>query len=265
MLLTKDFVQAAIDAEKAGKAFPLDFDLIWVEAGYSTKSNAYRFLSESCKGLKLNNHYVYIRLEENPLGGRPVDKYYFSLEAAKFFLARSNTTQGDEALWSLIEIEKAYRAQLDRQFAAPVQPDWISEIGSQISALHMENEALKVEIKAVRANAQQLQQSRLERVAVPNSVDKCIPLKSASDVIGYAGGTAYVLKVLLQNFQHEKDYQLIGDGKNALLSEACFQELLIVARPQASAQRDRIPALIVIERDRFYRGTHGSQNQRFPS
>lgn len=269
MLLTAQFVQDAINEEKGGNSFPVDFDEAWVLAGYSRKDAALRFLLERCDGLEESVHYTFtqaVELSNQGFQGMTrLQGVFLTVEGFKFFLARSNTPEGNSNLWALIDIEKAYRSQLERQFSSSSTPSWVSDISNQMSNLHMENESLRSENLALKSHSEHLQQSRLERVAVPNSKDFTIPLKTVSDIIGYAGGSNYVLGVLLKNFHHEKDFQLVGSGDNAILSEACFQELLIVARPQASAKRDEIPKLIVIERDRFYRGTHGKMNQRFPS
>ncbi|MGL5719389.1 MAG: hypothetical protein ACRCYP_01140, partial [Alphaproteobacteria bacterium] len=136
MVSMEQMVQSAIDEEKSGNQFPVDFDDIWVAAGYFRKDAAYKFLSERCKGLKPNTHYVYRQMAENPLGGRPIDKYFFSLRAVKFFLTRSNTPEGDSALWSLIEIEEAYLAYLERQLNSTSTPTWVSDISTQMSTLH---------------------------------------------------------------------------------------------------------------------------------
>jgi hypothetical protein len=108
-ILTQKFVQDAIESEKTGIDFPIDFDSVWMESGYSRKDHAVRFMA---KRLKLNRDY------RSPDRGSVLEeqKYYFSLDGFKFFLAKSNTAPGDEALWRLIDIEKAYVRSIEAAF-----------------------------------------------------------------------------------------------------------------------------------------------------
>jgi hypothetical protein len=117
-ILTQEFVQSAIEAEKNGIEFPIDFDDAWVASGYSRKGNAVRFLTERCDGLKFGIHYQFSD-RRTASKGTPERIYVMTIDAFKFFLARCNTTQGDSALWYFIETEKVYRRSLESLFSAP--------------------------------------------------------------------------------------------------------------------------------------------------
>jgi chromosome segregation ATPase len=74
---------------------------------------------------------------QTSLGGRPSHSIQMTVDAYRFFLAKSNTPQGDANLWYLIEVEKRYRQQLERSLAATPQNT------TELDALKAENEKLE--------------------------------------------------------------------------------------------------------------------------
>lgn len=104
----------ALDEEKTGVKFSIDFNEVWECAGYTRKEDALRFLTQRTS-LQLGKHFSANR-RKSPSGGRPSESLLISVDAFKFFLAKSNTVKGDEYLWYLIEIEKDQKQKLERQF-----------------------------------------------------------------------------------------------------------------------------------------------------
>jgi hypothetical protein len=111
-MLSESYIIDAIKSAREGSQFPIEFDVAWESSGYSRKEEALRALSRM-KGLIRGVHYSANR--RNLSTGKT--SIYFSVDAYKFFLAKSNTEKGDESLWHLIEIEKRYLAHLERQLS----------------------------------------------------------------------------------------------------------------------------------------------------
>jgi hypothetical protein len=114
-MISENQILAALEAERNGDKFPNDFGDIWEYAGYSTKGNAIRFF-KSLKGLKKGVHYIehLSEVRKKAWNGRSSVSIKLSNDARKFFIAKSNTPEGDELLWLLIEVEKRFYAQLER-------------------------------------------------------------------------------------------------------------------------------------------------------
>jgi hypothetical protein len=96
-MISENQILAALEAERNGDKFPNDFDDIWEYAGYSRKDSAVRFL-KSLKGLKLGVHYFEFPTEvrKNSRRGRSSVSIKLSNDGRKFFIAKSNTPEGDE-------------------------------------------------------------------------------------------------------------------------------------------------------------------------
>lgn len=70
-MLTQDFVFAALDAEKNGEQFPIDFDDVWETSGYKRKDYALDFFN-SRKYVK-NVDFIY-QINYKNGNGRPLKK-----------------------------------------------------------------------------------------------------------------------------------------------------------------------------------------------
>lgn len=149
--------QIIINALESKEAFPIDFEDVWNTAGYSRKSNAFRFLKKL--SLKEGKDYC-SRVSKSPTAGRSSDVTLLTIDAFKFFLAKSNTDEGDANLWSLIEIEKAYRQNLERQFLQSyVRTDFnqVTQLENQVDSLNFEVKRLSAQIEKLTADNAQLQ------------------------------------------------------------------------------------------------------------
>lgn len=141
--------QIWLNALDSKEKFPLDFDDLWQVSGYQRKDHALRFF-KSLTSLQLNIHFS-PRMGKSSTGGRSSDSFGLTVEAFKFFLAKSNTKQGDDLLWYLIEVEKKHRENLERQFQVsltiPAIPDISSTLvvdnSAEISELHQKIEKLE--------------------------------------------------------------------------------------------------------------------------
>jgi hypothetical protein len=130
-ILSAEFVQTAIDAEKNGNQFPINFDDVWETLGYSRKDNTVRALLNS----RVNTSpYILIKEGINKNAG---NEYLLSLDGFKIFCLSAQTSEGQEVRKYFIAGERTYVQSLERQFAAsaatiaPVP----SEIYDEMSAL----------------------------------------------------------------------------------------------------------------------------------
>ena len=125
-ILTHEFVFDAIEAEKTGVRFPVDFDDIWEALGYSRRNNAARrLIADLIEG----HDYLLLKNEkpDNHKGLSPQEKaaqqtlikFKLTIEAFKMFAMAARTQQGREVRKYFIEIERAYIQNLERQFQLP--------------------------------------------------------------------------------------------------------------------------------------------------
>jgi phage anti-repressor protein len=119
-ILAESFVLSAIETERNGEQFPIDFDEVWEALEYSRKDAAVRALQNK---LEENIDFVSLHIKvERDTGASGKILYRLSIEALKMFCMMAETQKGREVRQYFISIEKAYRAQLEAQFAAPVAP-----------------------------------------------------------------------------------------------------------------------------------------------
>jgi phage anti-repressor protein len=125
-ILTHEFVFNAIEAEKIGVRFPVDFDDIWQPLGYSRRNNAGRRLIADL----IEGHDYLLLKSEQPDNHKDLSpqqkgaiasevKYKLTVEAFKMFAMAARTQQGREVRKYFIEIEQAYIQNLERQFQLP--------------------------------------------------------------------------------------------------------------------------------------------------
>lgn len=162
-MITQDFVFAALDAEKAGNAFPIDFEDVWSELGYSRKSDAkdalQLFLIE-------NEDYVIDnginRNLSTAVFSSPQDKAAFSrripirlsTDGYDHFCMSAQTPEGRQKRIEFIGYKKAYLSQLERQFAQPDVSDRLAELEALIANFQtqvpqLENTIVKLEATIV--------------------------------------------------------------------------------------------------------------------
>lgn len=124
-MLTQEFVFSALDAEKNGNAFPIDFEDIWQELGYASKQKAKNALTTN---LIENQDYFYdLTSKLNRLKSMvPGSPEYAAMSRKEFiklssdgydhFCMSAQTPEGRQKRIEFIEYKKAYLAQLEIQF-----------------------------------------------------------------------------------------------------------------------------------------------------
>ncbi|MBW4666507.1 MAG: hypothetical protein KME60_03425 [Cyanomargarita calcarea GSE-NOS-MK-12-04C] len=111
-MLTEKFILDALEAERNGQQFPIDFDDIWENAGYSRKDSGIRAL---LKGRLIPEIDFHIIVGNKVLGIS--NKHKLSVDASKSFCLAANTDKGEEARRYFIEVEKRYRQHLERSLS----------------------------------------------------------------------------------------------------------------------------------------------------
>lgn len=132
-ILSQDFVCKAITAEKAGEQFPIDFDLVWFEIGYSRKSDALNRLQSTHSIDEDYTQSIFAGSSAKIGRGRPRQKIYLTVDCLKSFCMVAETSQGREVRKYFIEIEKAYRAQLERQLLMSVRNELTNDTDYEIT------------------------------------------------------------------------------------------------------------------------------------
>lgn len=110
----QNLVDNWLKLESEGEQFPVNFDIAWKIAGYSTKANAKRKLTGKTSYLIQNQDYVLekgdiIRSEQSLLNGRSSDLIRLSCDAFKHFCLIAETEQGRQIRQYFIEAEKKWR------------------------------------------------------------------------------------------------------------------------------------------------------------
>lgn len=154
-ILSQPFVFAALEAQRAGNNFPIDFDDVWDAIGYSRKNNAKRTLFNTdfveSQDYIVTHTNVVNSTHQGLLGGRPIEKIFLSIDAFKIFCLMAHTTQGREVRHYFIELERAYIAQLERLFAqsdaqTTVQSELLNQFNVQSELIaHLEEKVKHLE------------------------------------------------------------------------------------------------------------------------
>lgn len=217
-ILAQEFVQTAIEAEKSGIEFPIDFDDVWVASGYASKGNAIRFLTKRCDGLKLGIHYQ-LADRRTASKGTPERLCHMTIDAMKFFLARCNTEQGDSALWHFIEVEKVYLRSLEALFSAP-SVDRIAELEASLA------------------------KSTEDRHQFPITLDL---LHRTCGIVN----KSQVKAAIKRDFAEDRDYIEMQDGF-IYISEPTYHILMISFRSLKGADISGLPAILPIATEAYF-------------
>lgn len=141
-MLTQDFVFAALDAEKAGNAFPIDFENVWKSLGYASKQKGKDALESN---LIENEDYFYDLTSKLNLSttvfSSPQEKavmsrkefIFLSPDGYDHFAMAAQTPEGRAARKQFIAYKKAYFANLERQFAQPDTSDRVAELENLVN------------------------------------------------------------------------------------------------------------------------------------
>lgn len=265
-ILSQEFVFAALDAEKNGEKFPINFDDVWESAGYTRKNNAVRFLL-SLRGLRKNKDF-YSGVSKSPTDGRYSNVYGLTVDGFKFFLAKSNTEQGDETLWTLIEIEKTYVANLERQFAQTNTTDLQAELETVREAYAASQQEVYNLSCAVVKLEEQLEPFKKQ---LETAFD--FDLDLLWSMSGLTSDRSYLVTIVLNNFvfgEHFITTPNARDGKPGLpatkyyLTNQCFNILVVSLRSLKGVDVKDLPENLVINVNEFYRNeTDHGKNKRF--
>lgn len=118
-----DNIQSLIDqwmlAEQQGEQFPVDFDVAWQIAGYSTKSTA---KNKGLKKLERDIDFSTIGLKSST-GGRSSEVIKMTCDGLKHFCLMAKTEQGKNIRKYFIEAEKKWKMvqQADPQLAQQIE------------------------------------------------------------------------------------------------------------------------------------------------
>lgn len=99
----------AIEKEQHGdqSAKTVSFTDLWKWAGFKQKCHAKRMLLQRL--VESRDYEVLSQKGENPLGGRPTEEILLTVDAAKKFLLKAQTPQGDAACDYFIQCEREWR------------------------------------------------------------------------------------------------------------------------------------------------------------
>jgi hypothetical protein len=109
----KQWVDYWLDQEKRGVKFPVDFDIGWKMAGYSTKGKAKEQLTKNSRLVK-GRHYVikkgnFYRSVKSEFSGASGDSIFLTTDAFKHFCQQARTPEGEAIRQYFIEVEKEWR------------------------------------------------------------------------------------------------------------------------------------------------------------
>ncbi len=144
-VVTKQFV---IDALNSIEEFPIDFDNVWQEAGYTRRDNARRRL----KDLEENVDFALLTFEEWSQEGRLKDSIKFSVDGYKHFCLMAKNSKGRETRNYFITIEKAQRQQLEQQ----LNQTYVRTDFNFLKQEQDKNDALSFEIKKLQVQVESL-------------------------------------------------------------------------------------------------------------
>ena len=200
--IVKQDVQTLVDgwlrAEENGETFPVDFDVAWAIAGYSTKGNAKRKLTGSSSKLTENQDFAFINSDKWSQGGRSSDYIKMSCDGFKQFCLMANTDEGTATRLYFIDIEKKWR------LARQVAPQFTQEI----EVLHLKIELAKQE--AIKSASE-------ERVlSIRQYVVQSCPEPVQQKILGYTE-----IKVVETRDRLLQGNDLIRDGSTINKTEMC--------------------------------------------
>ena len=107
-----DFASIVFGLLEAESQFPVDFDLAWQWIGYSRKDNAKSAL-ENAGFLAGTDFQVFLNIQENSSGGRPIEKIWLTVDCFKSFAMMAGTEQGRSVRLYFLECEKELKRRVE--------------------------------------------------------------------------------------------------------------------------------------------------------
>lgn len=129
-ILSESFVFVALQAEKEGNKFPINFEDVWERLGYSRKDNALRKL----KSVLFEGQEYSSDVRRNAQRGNPSHLLLLTIDGFKHFCLAAETAVGREVREYFISVEKTYRSNLNIQFSAPAAKSSTDPIAFVFSA-----------------------------------------------------------------------------------------------------------------------------------
>ncbi|MBW4666470.1 MAG: hypothetical protein KME60_03240 [Cyanomargarita calcarea GSE-NOS-MK-12-04C] len=223
-MLTETYILDALEAERDGEQFPIDFDAVWESFGYSRRSDAKRYLLKR-SGLKPVVEQGLRQLALLYNHSEDFNKIYLTVDSYKFALARANTVAGAEYLDYLIQIEKQYRVNLERSLFSDPNP----------------------EVETLKARIAQLESKSTEtesQIAFPKTLEE---LHQVSGIVH-----KHQLKDAVQvAFVESVDFELV-DGKMRLSIDT-FNILVMSLRSRRGTDITKLPAVIRVKTEQYFR------------
>lgn len=267
-LLTQAFVIDAIEAEKQGKNFSIDFDNVWENIGYSRKDNAVRKLRNDLD----SEYYTLLKIEASYQSPERI-KYYLSVDGFKHFCLMAKTPQGKETRNYFIEVEKIYRQNLERQFLLPSKQEEEIENLKMLVQIHL-TESKQLAEALVRAEGRIEELTDLVSQYGLKTDKSCFDfdLDFLWDITGIAS-RSYLISIVLDNFKMGLDFITTPDlrpGKGNLprtkywLTQECHDLLVIALRSVRGVATENLPEILQINCENFFRDTPAKKgNSRF--
>lgn len=131
--------------------FPVDFDEAWEWLGYSRKDNAKRFFEKAgfVEGIDFE---VFLMNEENPSGGRPLQKIKLTAECLKQWGMMAGTEKGKEVRFYFLECERIAKAATQSMSTADLllmYAQAFKEHEERLAAIEQENQEIKHQLEAI--------------------------------------------------------------------------------------------------------------------
>lgn len=273
-ILSQEFVFSAIEAEKSGNQFPIDFDDVWKALGYSRKNDAISRLIETHI---IAEDYIESGLAEysaKPKGGRPSRKIFISIDCLKSFAMMAQTSEGKEVRRYFIEIEKAYRDNLQRTFDAPVKVDKpskrVKSLEDEVKELNKENAELIKKIEDYREDIRKLfAESKLLTDNICNKTDFELSIDDAIDCIrplpsaSYSTKKYHIERIIFN--EGVKGVDWIYSTFGARINYRFLIELAVFYRGYLGVDLEFLPKMLILEKSRVFKNTEHQVNTRFPN
>jgi DNA repair exonuclease SbcCD ATPase subunit len=231
-MLSENYILDALQAERDGEQFPIDFDAVWEGFGYKRKDAARRYLTTR-SGLKRLSSKELHRSALTFNQSDKNDKIFLSVESYKFALARAGTDAGAEYLMYLIQIEKQYRNNLERTFRSPEASLNTPPVNPEIKQLNARIAELEAQLGSTESKA-----------AFPKSLEE---LHEVSGIVN----KSQVKKAVIDSFERGIEYEII-DGK-VVLTDETFAILVLSLRSHRGTDIGRLPRSLTVALLRFFR------------
>lgn len=259
-ILSQKFVFDALEAEKNGEQFPVNFDYVWQLLGYSRKSDAKDRLINT---LVENEHYLIANGINRNLTTDSVlanlhpqqkailmrtEVIKLSLDGFKHFCLLAQTKQGKEVRQYFIDIEKAYRQQLEIQFTA--------SNNHEVEALKLENSQLKERLDFVTKKALMWERKAHQAVlseSIRTGSEEFQFCATRLWVITGIASYSYICRAIEHDYVYGEDYITQGwtseqrkDAQNYgrkqfLLTGKASISLVLSLRSRAGCSRHEVP------------------------